>query len=305
MDVLDGAQRPQYWQREWLSQYRPAFRRFLADMPVAGTLLDVTRNSGWIPDFMSPPPLQGETFDDEIRRVAETPSVKGYDDIRVAAQGALPQSLDGTALVDATVVMLSWVWTHTVEPDWERRRHILEADIVARTRTLSERGWGGAIDDFGPDIRWIGDGCLRINTTTNPPRDLADADLTFIPTSSRQGWVAWELPHRFAVIYPVSGSLADAATRPPPSDSLAPLLGPLRAAVLTHLATPKSTSQLVALTGASLGSVGGHLRVLFDANLVARRRSGRSVLYYRTSLGDRLIQGRHKRDAQTSSLRRE
>ncbi|WP_460492794.1 helix-turn-helix domain-containing protein [Dactylosporangium cerinum] len=39
------------------------------------------------------------------------------------------------------------------------------------------------------------------------------------------------------------------------------------------------------MTGAGLGSVGGHLRVLLDAGLVARRRSGRSVLYYQTPTG--------------------
>ena len=44
-----------------------------------------------------------------------------------------------------------------------------------------------------------------------------------------------------------------------------------------------STSQLVAVTGQGLGSVGRHLRVLLDAGLVERRRSGRSVLYSRTA----------------------
>lgn len=45
----------------------------------------------------------------------------------------------------------------------------------------------------------------------------------------------------------------------------------------------------VAVTGYGLGSVGGHLRVLLDAGLVRRRRSGRSVLYYRTPAGDQLV----------------
>jgi DNA-binding transcriptional ArsR family regulator len=52
---------------------------------------------------------------------------------------------------------------------------------------------------------------------------------------------------------------------------------------------PRSTSQLVALTGYGLGSVGGHLAVLRDAGLVTRRRAGRSVLYVRTPLGNRLV----------------
>jgi DNA-binding transcriptional ArsR family regulator len=60
--------------------------------------------------------------------------------------------------------------------------------------------------------------------------------------------------------------------------------------ILTELASPTSTSQLVAATGFGLGSVGGHLKVLLDAGLVRRTRSGRSVLYYRTAVGDHLVE---------------
>jgi DNA-binding transcriptional ArsR family regulator len=42
----------------------------------------------------------------------------------------------------------------------------------------------------------------------------------------------------------------------------------------------------VALTGQGLGSVGRHLKILLDAQLIRRRRAGRSVLYYRTTAGD-------------------
>jgi DNA-binding transcriptional ArsR family regulator len=45
----------------------------------------------------------------------------------------------------------------------------------------------------------------------------------------------------------------------------------------------------VAVTGQGLGSVGRHLKVLLDARLVRRRRSGRSVLYYRTAAGEVLV----------------
>lgn len=72
-------------------------------------------------------------------------------------------------------------------------------------------------------------------------------------------------------------------------ESLGRLLGPARAGVLVRLDTPKSTTQLVALTGQALGSVGRHLRILLDAGLAGRRRSGRSVLYFRTEAGDVLV----------------
>ena len=43
------------------------------------------------------------------------------------------------------------------------------------------------------------------------------------------------------------------------------------------------------LTGQGLGSVARHLKILLDARLVQRRRTGRSVLYYRTPAGETLL----------------
>jgi len=105
----------------------------------------------------------------------------------------------------------------------------------------------------------------------------------------RRGWASWVAPHRYALVYPCSGALADTGG-PPAPEALGRLLGPARAGVLVLLGTPKSTTQLVALTGQGLGSVGRHLRVLLDACLIHRRRAGRCVLYYRTAAGDALVQ---------------
>jgi DNA-binding transcriptional ArsR family regulator len=62
------------------------------------------------------------------------------------------------------------------------------------------------------------------------------------------------------------------------------------------LETPKSTTQLVALTGQGLGSVGRHLKILLGARVVQRRRAGRSVLYYRTAAGDALVAAQQEED---------
>jgi DNA-binding transcriptional ArsR family regulator len=51
----------------------------------------------------------------------------------------------------------------------------------------------------------------------------------------------------------------------------------------------------VALTGQGLGSVGRHLKVLLDARLIQRRRAGRSVLYYRTAIGETLLETQQNR----------
>jgi DNA-binding transcriptional ArsR family regulator len=175
-----------------------------------------------------------------------------------------------------------------VLPYWARHRRILEADVLARTRQLSQAGWAAALDDMRAGMRWLGDGRLQINVQDRPPRDISGGRLLFVPVTRRQGWVTWEEPHRYAVVYPCSGVLAEPGRSPAP-EALGRLLGPSRAGVLVLLESPKSTSQLVALTGQGLGSVGRHLKVLLDAQLIRRRRAGRSVLYYRTDAGDMLI----------------
>jgi DNA-binding transcriptional ArsR family regulator len=111
--------------------------------------------------------------------------------------------------------------------------------------------------------------------------------LLFVPVTPGVGWVSWEAG-RYAVVYPCSGVLAapDPASVP---EALGALLGSARARVLMLLDAPKSTTQLVALTGQGLGSVGRHLKVLLDAGLVGRRRAGRSVLYYRAAAGEVLV----------------
>lgn len=89
-------------------------------------------------------------------------------------------------------------------------------------------------------------------------------------------------------MYPCAGVLAETGRAPVPQ-ALGALPGPARAGVLVLLDTPKSPTQLVALTGQGLGSVGRHLKILLDAGLVRRRRAGQSVLYYRTAAGDTVL----------------
>jgi DNA-binding transcriptional ArsR family regulator len=109
----------------------------------------------------------------------------------------------------------------------------------------------------------------------------------FIAAHSRGGWVSWRLPHTYALVYPVAGVLA--AGPAPLPEPLVRLLGRTRARLLVALDAPRSTSALVAQTGLPLGSVGGHLRVLLDAGLLERRRSGREVLYWRSDTGSALL----------------
>ncbi|MEZ0068668.1 DNA-binding transcriptional ArsR family regulator [Streptacidiphilus sp. MAP12-20] len=78
---------------------------------------------------------------------------------------------------------------------------------------------------------------------------------------------------------------------PPDPDALAALLGRSRARLLAEFAAPASTSQLARSLAMATGAVGDHLAVLRSAGLLSRARSGRSVLYRRTPLGDAVVGG--------------
>ncbi|MEU6705032.1 ArsR/SmtB family transcription factor [Streptomyces wuyuanensis] len=276
--------------RAWLATHLPAYRERLEADPVTEQLVRAALGRGWIADFLTPAPggAVEPVFEEELARIRDTPAATARADLEVSLGGPLPGPLLRDDLPERAAGLLEWVWERTVLPYWPRRRRVLEADVTARAGRLSRDGWAAVIGGMRPGLVWLGGGRLQINTHDNPPREIAGARLLFVPVTQDHGWVAWEQPHRYAVVYPCAGVLAgeDRSSVPRPLERL---LGPARARVLVLLGTPKSTTQLVALTGQGLGSVGRHLRVLLDAGLAVRRRDGRSVLYHRTAAGEVLV----------------
>jgi DNA-binding transcriptional ArsR family regulator len=280
--------------RAFRAAHHAAFEAMLDERPARRDLIAHSfrprRGSepGWIANYLaSPPAAPGATFADELAVVAATPAEALRADLRETMGGPLPGSLRDADVTGAAAYVLDWIWTHTLATDWPRRERLLRADIVARTGQLARHGWAAVLRDLGKNREWAGDGQLRINRYDRPTRVLsADADLSFIPVNSSASWVGWTEPVRYAVYYPVAGRLApaDAERRA----GLDRLVGANRAALLRLLDQPLGTTHLAASAGLPVGAVGNHLRVLLDAGVVARRRSGREVLYWRTALGDAL-----------------
>ncbi|MEV8224974.1 winged helix-turn-helix domain-containing protein [Streptomyces sp. NPDC079167] len=276
-------------ERAWSDTHRPAYRERLAGDPVTAELVRTGFGGHWIADFLTPTPAGGTTFAQDLARVRATSPEQARADLKVSRGGPLPAVLHRDDLPRKAAGLLEWVWERIVLPDWPRRRRIIEADVVARAGQLSQGGWAAALDTLNPGMRWLGGSRLQVNPRDYPPRELAGVQLVFVPVTPRQGWVSWDAAaRRYAVVYACSGTLSD-ADRPAVPDSLGRLLGPARAGVLVLLDRPRSTTELVALTGQGLGSVGRHLKVLLDGGLAGRRRSGRSVLYFRTEAGEVLL----------------
>jgi len=283
-------------ERAFRTAHHAAFEAMLDEHPARRDLLACSfrprRGSqpGWIAYYLCAPPVRPDaTFADELAAVAALSPEAMRADLSETLTGPLPRSLATVDVTQEAAAVLEWTWTRTLATDWPRRERLLRADIVARTGQLAAHGWAAVLRDLGRGrVEWAGDGQLRINRYDLPTRVLsADAGLSFIPVTVSRGWVGWTEPVRYAVYYPVAGRLApgDAARR----GGLDRLVGANRAGLLRLLDQPLGTTHLAAATGLPVGAVGNHLRVLLDAGVVARRRSGRHVLYWRTALGESLI----------------
>jgi len=281
--------------RAYRAAHHVAFEAMLDERPARRDLLACSNRPrqgsqpGWIASYLaSPPTVPDATFASELADVAATSAEALRADLRETVQGPLPRSLETGDVTREAVFVLEWIWTRAVATDWPRRERLLRADIVARTGQLARHGWAAVLRDLGKGREWAGDGQLRINRFDRPTRVLsAEAELSFIPVTGNANWVGWTEPVRYAIYYPVAGRLA-------PSDAgrragLGRLVGANRAALLHLLDQPLGTTHLAASCGLPVGAVGNHLRVLLDAGAVARRRSGRNVLYWRTALGESLV----------------
>jgi DNA-binding transcriptional ArsR family regulator len=199
----------------------------------------------------------------------------------------VPPGFAGRDVVDRVADAVTAVWEALLAPEWPARRALLERDVVQRAGRLATYGWAQALEGLRPGFRWLDDGSIRINDWDSPPYVVGGARLVLVPNGFSTGWISADPPHGFALVYPARGIAAVPERHAP--DGLDRLLGRSRARILRALERPASTTQLVSELGLGLGSVGDHLAVLRDAGLVTRARTGLSVLYRRTALGDALI----------------
>ncbi|GGM30614.1 ArsR family transcriptional regulator [Micromonospora sonchi] len=285
----------------WVARTRPAYERLRRELPAVGALLALLRRGGYNADFIQPPPDgTARDFAGELAVVRATPLAQARDELarNLTAPRATPPAYArriyaAPDVVDLLADAIEAAWTALVEPDWPRLRAILERDLVHRAGRLLAYGWGAAVADLDPRLRWLPGGDVGIiEVADNDPEthSLAGKGLLFVPTVFGTLITYVEPPWPYAIVYRASG-VAELLGPPDPGrpdDALDRLVGRSRAAVLRALALPATTSQLVAQLGLSLGGVGDHLAVLREAGLVSRVRAGRSVRYRRTPLGDAL-----------------
>ncbi|WP_413801483.1 DUF5937 family protein [Streptomyces iranensis] len=260
---------------------------------------------GYTPDFLGPPPeVPYAPFEDELARMRATDPAMARRELALSLKctpGAAG-SARGRAMLDdpaRAVQRLADVteraWRALVEPDWPRLRALLEADIAYRSRQLAEGGLERLFADLRPALRWT-DSTLTVRNSVVPAQtqDLDGRGVLLMPSVFVWPDVVsgFAPPWQPTVIYPARGvgglwREPDAVT----ADALVRLLGASRAAILSGLEEPASTTALAARHRLAPSSVSAHLAVLRAAGLLSSRRQGHQVLYERTPLGMALVGG--------------
>ncbi|MBV9446882.1 MAG: winged helix-turn-helix transcriptional regulator [Streptosporangiaceae bacterium] len=295
--------------RPWLVRTSDRYRRLRREVDL--DIVNALEPQGWGADFLAPIPADvSTTIDDLLAQVRSTPLAQAHREVaealrrQPAVQPRLRQILTSDQVTGYVADVLAVAWQVLLEPEWPTLRAILERDVVYRAGQLAAKGWAAALAGLHPRLSWQGDG-IECSQWQEEDQALGGRGLLFVPSVFIWPRLAMRLepPWPPALFYPARGvaALWERPRRPLSVAGLDRLVGPSRAAILLALENPASTSQLAATLGQSLGAVGDHLAVLRDAGLLSRARSGRSVLYSRTPVGDAVVAAAGVRSAEAAA----
>ncbi|MFJ5819314.1 ArsR/SmtB family transcription factor [Streptomyces sp. NPDC093108] len=284
--------------RAWAARLMPAFERLRRDTELDAVLALQAPQSG--PNFVAPPPRGlNQTWADDLAMIRATPLEAARHEFTHTATGPsagdprVRAVLDSEDAVPRIAEAMDRAWHELLATDWPQLRAICERDVVHRVGVIGEHGWATTIESLHPGIAWQAGG-IEIGFFRGGTVRLAGDGLLLIP-SAVVGHIAahTEDPWPRTLVYPARGTAAlwGEQETVPELDALTALVGRSRARLLVALDAPASTSQLARSLAMAPGAVGDHLAILRGAGLLVRARSGRSVLYRRTPLGEALVAG--------------
>ncbi|MEU9605839.1 winged helix-turn-helix domain-containing protein [Streptomyces sp. NPDC048057] len=293
---LAGQDRP--LPKAWAARLMPAFERLRRETELDVALAVQAPQAG--PNFVAPPPRGlNQTWADDLAVIRATPLEAARHEFATTATGPAARDprvravLDSTDAVSRIAEAMDQAWHELLAADWPHLRAVCERDVVHRVGVIGEHGWATTIESLHPGIAWH-DGGIEIDFFRGGTIPLTGDGLLLIP-SVFVGHIAAHLedPWPRTLVYRARGTAAlwgeqETATHP---DALTALVGRARARLLLALDAPASTSHLARSLAMAPGAVGDHLAILRRAGLLVRARSGRSVLYRRTPLGEALVAG--------------
>ncbi|MEU4605850.1 DUF5937 family protein [Kribbella sp. NPDC023972] len=277
----------------WLQKVQP-----IIDGPDLTLLKALVPPIGYIPDFITPaPPRRTTSFESGLAAIAATPHDLVVEEIgklhHDTPHPLLPDLIAHPAkALDLITSSLESYWRRAIEPDWRRMRALLQDDLTFRLDELASGGIERLFRNLHPSVRFSSSRIEIDRPYACDGEPMAGQGVLLVPCVF--GWPAGlavtAAPHVPTVTYPPRGLGRLWEDRQDTTDSpLADLVGRTRAAIVSHLDLPMSTTHLANQLGVSAPTLSVHLSILRSAGVVDSRRDGRAVLYYRTSLGNQLL----------------
>ncbi|NUS74355.1 MAG: helix-turn-helix transcriptional regulator [Corynebacteriales bacterium] len=280
----------------WIKQVREHLAANKATFPLLEALVAPAR--GYIPDFLSRPPLTSMTdLASELDALRSTSAEQVHADLAFLSKPISPMIAEkfaspreGLAKLAAEVERY---WDLALAVHWPRIRRLLEGEVLFRARQLAESGVHGVLGDLGTNMQWTHSELRILKIACTNAVSLRGRGLLLVPSvfARLTGTAISEEPWQPTLIYSPRGvaTLWEWGGGCAP-EALATVMGKARALLLAELASPASTTELSRWTGLTPGGVSTHLTALRSAGLVSAHRTGRTVLYARTRVAESLLE---------------
>ena len=261
-------------------------------------LLTLARDPSWLPDVWAPAPSArpGQPLEqlDAVRRTDPAVAEADLEQLRILAPESAAARMQPQEYLDRTAEALQSWWVAVLEPLWDRVDAIQRADIAHHQSALASGGLAATMPELHRGLRFE-DNHLRVDLGEGVvPLKSCGQGIWFVPSVFRWPWVALDTRASVPPVVSYGARGAGRVWQRPGRETptgLPDLIGRSRALILESLDVPRSTTTVAQSLGLSLSTVSEHLSVLAAAGLLESRRDGQRVLYWRTTIGDLLVDG--------------
>jgi DNA-binding transcriptional ArsR family regulator len=276
--------------QDWFAEARDRVRAL--DTRLLALLLP---DGPYIADFLIVRPGHATTIDEHLQAIADCPAERVRADLLEVWPDRRPpqlvELLDDEGMSRRIADVLHDYWSLLIEPHWRRIKAVVRDDVAYRATRLAVDGVDGMLGDLHRELS-VADGTIFIDKPNHDlQHTLNGAGLRLVPS-------VFSWPQLICTTQPggptdITYGCRAAATiwdgAPALDDPLGALLGRTRAEILRGLGQPRSTSDLAALLRHSMPAISQHLGVLRRGGMVTSWRSGRRVLYQRSTLATSMV----------------